>query len=346
MGEKIKLEKVCLTSTFLDPRRNFQPTTVEFQIRRDPLTGRTGHFSHFGAIKTQKLDWEKYTDPQVKGFCPFCREYRDKATPKFREGVLPEGRLARGEALLVPNLYPYDVYSAVVIMTEDHVVPLDQFSRERLVNAFNVGIDFLRRVKSLDPSLPYHIMAWNYMPPSGGGLVHPHQQYFATNYPGNRFMDELRAAEEFYTRYQNDYWSELVAEEQKRGERYIGQTGRVHWLTSFVSLGILGEIVGVFLDVFNVGDFAPDHLEDLVVGLMNIFSYFNDNGICSFNATLFFGPKGQRFFPAHFRIIPRTFLNLRDYAPDMSFFQTLLQEPVSVVLPEELCAEVRRYFAR
>ena len=42
-------------STFLHPKKGFQPVTEKFQVRIDPLTGRTGHFSHFGAIKPQKL---------------------------------------------------------------------------------------------------------------------------------------------------------------------------------------------------------------------------------------------------------------------------------------------------
>ncbi len=114
MASKIHFQIIESASTFLDPRRDFAPVTESFQVRFDPLTGRTGHFSHFGAIKPQPLDMDKYTDPQIKGFCPFCREQKNRATPKFTPEVLPEGRLARGEALLVPNLFPYDIYSAVL----------------------------------------------------------------------------------------------------------------------------------------------------------------------------------------------------------------------------------------
>jgi hypothetical protein len=35
---------------------------------------------------------------------------------------------------------------------------------------------------------------------------------------------------------------------------------------------------------------------------------------------------------------------MRDFAADMSFHQMLLAEPVSVVMPEQLCAEVKHYF--
>ena len=34
-----------------------------------------------------------------------------------------------------------------------------------------------------------------------------------------------------------------------------------------------------------------------------------------------------------------------DFAPDLNFFQALLAEPVSVILPEQLCTDVTPYFA-
>ena len=64
----------------------------------------------------------------------------------------------------------------------------------------------------------------------------------------------------------------------------------------------------------------------------------------SFNASLFFGPENQDYFSCHLRIIPRTFLNKRDFAPDLNFFQALLSEPISVMLPEKLCEEAKGYF--
>lgn len=331
-------------SAFLHPRKGFCQHTERFEVRVDPLTGRTGHFSHFGAIKPQKLDLEKYSTPEIKGFCPFCLENRDRVTPKFTDGIVDGGRPTRNEACLIPNLFPYDIHSGVLIMTNPHVVPLDEMNEKRLLDALCLGVQFLKRIKTLSPELPYHIMTWNYMPPSGGGLVHPHQQYFATPYPGNQFMDELKASDAFHKTNGSDYWSLLVEAERVRGERFIGQTGSAYWLSSFVSFGILGEIMGVFPNVFTVDQFTEDHAGDLVAGLLNIFKYFMATDIFSFNASLFFGPEGQQSYACHFRITARTFLNMRDFAPDLNFFQALLGEPVSVVLPEELCTAVKGCF--
>jgi UDPglucose--hexose-1-phosphate uridylyltransferase len=344
MSSPIQFQTFESESTFLHPRKGFSPFTERFEVRVDPLTGRTGHFSHFGAIKPQKLNLDSYATPEIKGFCPFCLENRDRVTPKFTDEVVAEGRLVRNEACLIPNLFPYDIHSGVLIMTDPHVVPLQELNETRLFDSLVLGVQFLKKIKAISPDLPYHLMTWNYMPPSGGGLVHPHQQYFATPNPGNQFLDELKASEGFLNASGANYWSELIEVERATGVRYIGQVGASSWLSSFVSLGILGEAMCVFPDVFTVDQFTEGHVGDLVAGLLKIFKYYATTDIYSFNASLFFGPEGQRSFACHFRITARTFLNMRDFAPDLNFFQALLGEPVSVMMPEELCTALKEYF--
>jgi len=340
----IEFKTIGSASTFLDPRRGFSPTTVDFQVRIDPLTGRTCHFSHFGALKTQKLDLPGYERPEVKGFCPFCADKRDRATPKFMPDIIPEGRQMRGEACLIPNLFPYDIHSGVVVMTDDHVVGLSGLTEGCLADSFSLGIDFLQRINSLDLALPYHLMTWNYMPPSGGGLVHPHQQYLATRYPGNQFMDELSGSERFFTARGQNYWHTLIETEVSGNKRYIGTVGKTHWIAPFVSLGLLGEIMCIFPNVFSIRDFREEHIDDLISGLGRVFRFYEAEGIYSFNASLSFGPKNQEHFNCFLRIVPRTFLNLRDFAPDFNFFQAVLSEPVCIVLPEDLCRDIKPYF--
>jgi UDPglucose--hexose-1-phosphate uridylyltransferase len=344
MSHRISFQSFRSESTFLHPRMRFEETRERFEVRLDPLTGRTCHFSHIGAIKPQRVDPATYLKEDVKGFCPFCPENLERTTPKFVAQLYPEERPVRGEAVLIPNLFPYDKYSAVLIMAREHVVPLEGFTRERLRNALSLGVDFLKRIRSLDPSLPYHLMSWNYMPPSGGGLVHPHQQYFATDLPGNQYADELAASKRFFEQHGESYWKALVDEEKEKNERYVGGIGDSHWISSFTSLGVLGEVICIFPGVFSIDRFQRRHEEDLVEGLLRVFQYYNAAGIQSFNAAFFFGPENQEYFSAHLRIIPRTFLNVRDFAPDLNFFQALLSEPVSVIMPEDLCKELRGYF--
>jgi UDPglucose--hexose-1-phosphate uridylyltransferase len=103
-------------------------------------------------------------------------------------------------------------------------------------------------------------------------------------------------------------------------------------------------VLAVFPEIHSIGDFKEEDLQALVEGILKIFRYFMTKSIGSFNASFFFGPSGQDYFSPHFRIVPRTFLNLRDFASDLNFFQALLAEPVSVVMPERMCSDIKGLF--
>ena len=106
----------------------------------------------------------------------------------------------------------------------------------------------------------------------------------------------------------------------------------------------MGDVCCVFDDAFSLDDLKDIHIDDFVSGLLNVFKYYESVGVFSFYAALFIGPSGQEFFPCHLRITPRTFLNKRDFASDTDFVQTPLSEPVSVLRPETLCSQVKRFF--
>ncbi len=52
-----------------------------------------------------------------------------------------------GESLDVPNLFPYDCYSAVTILSDADSVPLDNFLEDLLADAFSADLAQLRRVR-------------------------------------------------------------------------------------------------------------------------------------------------------------------------------------------------------
>jgi len=345
MKDLITFDRREVVSRFGDPRQGGKPASMKLEIRRDPLTGRSARLAHFGAITAKPLDFDYYRRAEVIGHCPFCGPGRERTTPSFPGDVIPEGRIARGQALLVPNLFPYDVYSTVCILTRDHVVPLMGLDGEIVGNGLHAGLELWRRLArrpELASASP--VMAWNYMPPSGGGLVHPHQQYFLTQHPGNRYREELAASLVFFDTHGRDYWSSLVSEEAAAGARHVGRTGGWTWLTAFAPEGVLGEILAILPGAWALEHFGEEAIESLTAGLLRCFRYFESAGIHSFNATLFLGPPGQKHFAAHLRLVPRTFLNLRDMAPDVNFLKMLLDEPVSVVRPEELAADLRPFF--
>jgi UDPglucose--hexose-1-phosphate uridylyltransferase len=339
----IVFRRETVTAELLDPRQNFALTSHDMEFRYDPLTGRSTRLAHFGAIKPQPLNYADY-DGEKKGFCPFCPANLEKVASLFPPSLVPEGLLRRGETALIANIAPYDAYSGLVILSDKHVLPLSELTESLLSDAFWLAGEFLERIRRHDPQIPCYFLGWNYMPPSGGGLVHAHIQVFGSRDPGNVFADSLRAAREYRTRTGHSFWPDFLAEEKKQNQRYLGKTGDVHWLVPFAPLGVLGDVMAVM-----PGPATPAALQgtlnrDLVSGLTSLFACYRDQGVFSFNASLHFSPVGEEEFPLLLRISPRTFLNNRYCPPDTNFFQVMLQQPICVINPEQLAAEIRPYF--
>lgn len=349
----IEFTSKIIAATLLDPRNGFAPTTVEAEIRSDPLTGDTGRLAHFGMISPQKEDLSGWDTPEARQRCPFCPPNIQVMTPKFPPYILPEGHLKLREATVICNISPYDQYSALTVMSSKHLVPLNELAGSILKDAFQAGLEFCKIVAGKE-GLPYYIIAWNYMPPSGGGLIHPHQQVIATDAPGNLYRKVMEGSMRYYRRYGKNFWEDLCLEEQKRGERYIGKVGRGTWLVPYVPLGVLGEFMAVFPGVNTIYDLDEEVLGDLVGGLERLFAYFDSLGIYSFNMGLYFAPLGREekekdavnYFSLHARVIPRTFLNLKQKPPDTNVFHMVLQEPFCVIPPEKHCQDLKTFFEK
>lgn len=335
-----------LSTTILDPRQGFSPKTIETEVRYDPLTGESGRLAHFGMIKPQKEDFSSWDTPENRSRCPFCSPNIDTVTPRFPPELLPGGHLHRGKTRVIPNIAPYDQYSALTIISPEHIVPLEKLTIPVLKEAFTAGLEFFHLVAEKDQEFPYHTIAWNYMPPSGGGLVHPHQQVIISDSPGNLYRKTMEKSRDYYRRYGKNYWKELCSTEKNREERFIGELDGSCWLTSFVPLGVLGEFWGIFPEVHTIFDFDETTLEELANGLERLFQYFISAGIYSFNMGLFFAPAGEaeEYLSLHARIIPRTFLNLLQKPSDINALQLVLQEPFTVISPEAQCAELKAFW--
>jgi galactose-1-phosphate uridylyltransferase len=341
----IEFRRKTVAAQVLDPRQNFASVTHNMEFRYDPLTGRSTRLAHIGMIKPKPLDYSSY-DGEKKGFCPFCPPNMDKVTSLFPKELIPEGRIRRGETTLIANIAPYDAYSGLVVLSDKHVLTIDDLTEKILTDALGLAGDFLERVRHYDTQIPYYFLGWNYMPPSGGGLIHTHIQVFGSNDPGNLYIEYLRASNEYKARTGRSFWVDYLVEEERLNERYLGKTGEVHWVVPFAPLGILGDAIGILPRPCSPADLQDPVVTWLVAGLRRLFNYYKDQGIYSFNASLHFSPEGESDFPLILRISPRTFLNTRYYSPDTNFFNVMLQQPMCVAIPEELAEKISPYFAR
>ncbi|MBS4008314.1 MAG: hypothetical protein KGZ45_07815 [Clostridium sp.] len=338
----IVFRRETVMTTLLDPRQDFAPVKHEIEFRYDPLTGRSTRLAHLGAIKPQPLNYSAL-DGASKEFCPFCPPNIDRVTSLFPQELV-KGRLRLGAATLIANIAPYDVYSGLVILSDKHILSMPELTADVLCDTFSLAINFLTTIHQNDKSIPYFFIGWNYMPPSGGGLVHPHIQVFGSKNPGNIFMDCLHNTHRYKTENNSLYWPDYLAEETKLGKRFLGKVGDIYWLIPFAPLGVLGDVLGVGPHNCTPQELQGSLLADFTDGLVRLFSYYKDNGIFSFNASICFSPAGDDEFPLLIRFSPRTFLNTKYFPPDTNFFQVMMQQPVCVIRPEELAAEIRPFY--
>jgi UDPglucose--hexose-1-phosphate uridylyltransferase len=278
--------------------------------------------------------------------CPFCAPLIEKITPRFTPGFAPEGVIRRGKAVAFPNTGPYDTYGTVVVMSDEHFVPLKKFNLETVHNALLAAHTFVKSAHETDKSVRHHFIAWNYMPPSGGSLVHPHLQANAGSRPTNFQKLLLEASRKYSAQHGTNYWSDLLEQERRTGERYIGKIGDAHWLTSFAPEGRLSDILVLFPGRASILELMEGDLRGFAAGILKVFGYLDELNLISFNMSTYSGFDSGQFW-AQARITPRGLLL---YSPietsDQFYYQLLQDENICILSPEVACQRVKKWFKR
>jgi UDPglucose--hexose-1-phosphate uridylyltransferase len=336
----IRFERHEKIARYLDPRTNFEETTIACEMRRDPLTGRSGRVAHGMGFHLSPPDVAPLLATSQPS-CPFCPDRIFAVTPKFPVDIIPEGRLQRGEALLFPNLVPYDEHSVVTVMSQAHYVPLETFMQPQLFDAFRLCLDYLHQVKR-HPRTTYSLVFWNYFPASGGTQIHPHLQVLATNTPGNTLQEKIAASVRYYREEGRSYWDDLLLEEERLGERWIGQGTFSTWLTSFVSQSLLADTLVLFPAYQTILELSDAALAEFCRGLGQALQHLASQGVYSFNLAWYSGVVGSKEMCLHVRLSPRLYLTPSLWGTDTTALQHLYQEHFMVQTPEAAAATFRQ----
>jgi galactose-1-phosphate uridylyltransferase len=327
----------------LDPNGNFSRKELAFEVRKDPLTE---HKSRILPFRRRKLS-ERETSSEVieasrKG-CPFCPDQILSLTPKFIPEIVPEGRIQKREASLFPNSFPYAQFNWVVVLSQEHFLNLDQFSIQILRDGFLLGQEGMARLGLKGVEFKYTSINWNYLPQAGGGIIHPHLQLVMEDEPTSSHKEVLEGLRRYQTENNSFFWEDLLSEEIKRGERYIGRMGDIHFLISFSPIGILGEILLLFSGRTAIKELNTKDWEDLSRGLIRVFRFFREKHIESFNLSIFSGNEREVSSWVYGRVCPRIILPPWNTS-DINYFEKLHDEVISVVSPEEMCEEIKPFF--
>jgi galactose-1-phosphate uridylyltransferase len=325
-----------------DPRRDFALTDIESEVRYDPLTGDSARICHFATPKRERPDLSSMVEA-TRAACPFCPECVERVTPRYPEELLRGGRLRRGEALLVPNLFPYDDVSAIVSMSREHFLPMDAMPAGIVADAFKLARDFIvAATPMLGARDAYGIVTWNYMPPSGASQVHPHMQVIVTDTPGNQLRRDLEAEARYLEAQGRPYPAALVEAERGR-ERWLMEADRIAWWVPYCPTGMLGDAQAMFVDRATITACDDAALEVFADGLCRLLAAYARMGLWSFNLTLLPDAQAERSgrHQLSARLLPRFYLHPQLHNADTSYLQLLLGEKFAMITPEQHAAELR-----
>ncbi|MEM3072963.1 MAG: hypothetical protein QW172_05875 [Candidatus Bathyarchaeia archaeon] len=342
--ESLKFSRKVLRFRVLTPETGFQSEEQLIELRVDPLTGRKARINVLREMRERPVSrLEPLHGFEPSQECPFCPGSIERKTPKFPEDVVEEGRLKMGEAALFPNRYGFSEHHAVVVMTKRHYVPIGEFEVEALRDALGLSLQYLRRLASKAEVL-YAWINWNYMPPSGASIVHPHLQVTAEGSSSYALNELLRKSLTYYRRRGRSYWVRLIETERRLKERFIGEDDCTVWLSSYAPTGN-NEVMALHPSISSLGEMEEEHVRSLAEGVRRLLQAYDRIGVNSFNMSTYseeFHSK-SRHFTLQFRFISRPKL-ASYYTNDKGFMEVLQFEPVVERTPEATASLLKPFF--
>ena len=336
-------KKETATGRYLDPFNGFQEKQVDFELRYDEITGVACHVLPYRLRLAQKPDVDAYLEKSPESLCSFCPGLFEKLTPKYTPDINPTGKFQCGEAYHFPNAFPYDQNNGVAIFSARHLVYLNELTPAFMHDGFRVCGDYFHRLAEMNLRYKYCSINWNYMPPAGGGMIHPHLQTIAGRKPSSFMQRLLTSAQNYSVATGNNLWQSLIQWEKETKERFIASTGIISWLASFAPKGMAGEIDFIFREKTSFFELTEANFAELLDGLARVFRYLYVSNFISFNIVLYAPLLSDRNFWVQGKIVPRFVVNPLGTS-DINYFEKLHNEIICPVVPEELCRELQPYF--
>lgn len=322
------------------------------QRRFDPLTGWEVRINPDRAQRLRQGVAREKTRGSIEELgrlsrpsCPFCPDRVEEATPTFEPDLVPEGRLRRGESLVVPNLHPFAPNHGVIIMGQQHCRRLDEFEPGLLAENLLAARDFALAVARARPSARYPVYILNYLPPSAGSIIHPHSQVWAEARPLPWLRLMLARSRAYFRRQGRCFWDDLVAEEKRLGQRFVGENDSVATVCTFAPRGFR-EAQFIFKGVSSLTALEAAQAIDLAKAVRSVLVGYQALGVGSFNLASYSAGVGEAvdYFRLSFRLISRPHpggLYTNDSGPNEKFYGFQVID----TLPEEIAAFLRGYFS-
>jgi galactose-1-phosphate uridylyltransferase len=342
---KIEFIKETLRASFLDPTKNFELDIHEIERRKDPLTKKWCRINVRRAKRPKQIIKSKSDIEKIiratRSKCDFCPENIEKRTPRFIKDLVPEGRIRVRNFVLFPNLFPFDGYHAIGVLTKNHFLPLNKFEPKIWEDCIIGCIKFFKILKEKDKKAIFPSINFNYLQPSGASIIHPHVQIIITKKPTFYLDKILKNCRRYFLRNHSNYWDDLVKIEKRKKERYVGKIGSTEWLCSFAPM-LNNEVIGI-TKKSRILDLTEHEIKCIAEGISRILKAYSSLGIESVNATIYSTMNDAKYFRCIVRIVSRK--NITPYyCNDRGFMEGLHEEPVIETLPEDLAFHLKSKF--
>jgi Galactose-1-phosphate uridylyltransferase len=166
----------------------------------------------------------------------------------------------------------------------------------------------------------------------------------AQDRPTRYLGDILKNTKNYFKKNGAPFFSDLLRQEKKTGERYIGNTGDVHWLSAFAPLGVL-EIMALWEGVDHFLTISEGLLNNFSEGLIKVLAFLGSKNIFSLNMTLYLSLEKQNHFSLLAKILPRIEIPPLMIS-EINYFERLHHELFTFYPPEDVAAEARNFFRK
>ena len=346
----IVFRKTEKTSRIRNPLKNFKEDTVTFEYRTDPLTGRNstiirGMLSYVSKFLISDQDLLNSLVQRTRPNCPFCPENIQTKTPMFPQNFFKEGRITIGDAYVVPNLLGHAERSVLAVLSKEHHLELREFVPMILMDGFRGGVAYLKRLKEVDPRIRFPAFVFNYLPPAGSSILHPHMQVLARDRPFYLVKLMLEKSRTYYERADSSYWTDLLVKERK-SPRFLFEKNRVVWLVPFAPLRGMNEVQAIVPGKSHLLELDSEDWSGLADGISCILRFYGEQGYSTFNIIIMSGPVSKHldYFDVNLRIISRPGVRAENFT-DAWALPYLLWDGEAVEDPEKLAERVKGFLS-
>ncbi|WFN33567.1 galactose-1-phosphate uridylyltransferase [Methanogenium sp. S4BF] len=295
------------------------PKNRRVQYRRDHLTGLQCRIAPDRVRRSINVA-HRPDAPEDEVPCVFCPERIHSETPVFPDGR----RIAVGESVTFPNLYPFAQRHVVTVMTEAH--------NPAVITAGQIEDALRGQIAAFCTDDGYVSCNWNYLPSAGASMLHPHMQGVADEAPTYYAGLAIDQSAAFCRRTGRTYRDFLIDREMGGPRHLFGDE-----LPFFAHAVPLGEKeVRAYLPVRCIDELEP-WCGLLAEGIERVESLYRGAGHYAYNMALVCDAAGKP--DGGFRAFCSLIARINPGATGMSdsaFMERMHLEPIVLTLPEDL----------